>query len=68
MNYDSENGFLAKDFDTGSLYDAVMRAIKAGAVISKDAVVREFHEKYSMERCADNYKGIYQQGRSNTSA
>lgn len=57
---DGENGFLAKDFDTESLYDAVTRAIKAGAVIPKDAVVREFHEKYSMERCADNYKGIFQ--------
>ena len=56
---DGDNGFLAKGFDTEGLYDAVTRAIKTGPVISKDAVVREFHEKYSMERCADNYKEIY---------
>lgn len=66
--HDGENGFLAKDFDTESLYDAVTRAIKAGEVIPKDAVVREFHEKYSMERCADSYKGIYKSGKSHTSA
>ena len=56
---DGENGFLAKGFDTESLYDTVTRAIKAGAAIPKDAVVREFYEKYSMERCADSYKEIY---------
>lgn len=60
---DGENGFLAKDFYTESLYDAVTRAMKVGTAISKDAVVREFHEKYSMERCADSYKGIYQSRR-----
>lgn len=58
---DGENGFLAKDFDTESLYDAVTRAIKAGAVIPKDAVVREFHEKYSMERCSMRYYNLYRQ-------
>lgn len=56
---DGQNGFLAKDFDTESLYDTVVRAIKTGTVISKDAVIREFFEKYSMERCADNYWVIY---------
>lgn len=58
---DGDNGFLAKGFDVEGFYDAATRAIKPASRISKDAIAREFHEKYSMERCSMRYYNLYRQ-------
>mgnify|MGYP003310482948 CR=1 FL=1 len=55
-----ENGYLAKGFDLDSLYDAVMNSINKGTVITKESLIQEFYNKYSMEVCAQKYYRIYE--------
>lgn len=60
---DGENGFLAEGFDADNLYDTIRRAMKTSSTISKEAVTREFFEKYSMEICARKYYQMYNRQR-----
>lgn len=57
---DGENGFLAKGFDTDSLYDAVMNSINKGTDVTKESLIQEFYNRYSMDVCAQKYYRIYE--------
>lgn len=54
-----ENGFLTKGFDVDNLYDTVKKAMKTASAISKESMVREFSERYSMDVCAKKYYQTY---------
>lgn len=53
------NGFMGQEVSDECFYKTVKRAIGHGKDISKDAIVKEYQEKYSMEICADNYMKCY---------
>lgn len=56
---DGENGFLAKSFDVDGLYGAIKRAVSDGNLFSKDRLMQEYNNKYSMKVCTRKYYQMY---------
>lgn len=56
---DGENGYITKGFSDEEFYSKIKQAMAESGRISRDMIKQEYHEKYSMERCADNYREKY---------
>lgn len=56
---DGDNGFLAKGFDTESLYDAVEKSIKNKKCILTEHLIKEYATKYSITTCVERYLKAY---------
>lgn len=54
-----ENGFMAKEVSDESFYQVVKQALYEGSKISRNSIIKEYKEKYSMEVCAKHYMDIY---------
>jgi len=54
-----ENGFMNKEVSDEGFYDSVKEALSGEYKISKDKIIREFNEKYSMSVCARKYAQLY---------
>lgn len=54
-----ENGFVSKEVSDESYYQIVKYALQHRDEISKQAIINEYKEKYSMEVCAKHYMNIY---------
>ncbi len=63
---DGENGYMTKGFSDEEFYSKIKQAMSESDRISRDMIIHEYHEKYSMGKCADNYKTIYQLGKDCT--
>lgn len=56
---DGQNGYLSEGFDDDLLYQKVRQAITEYGKISRDALIGEFNQNYSIEICASRYAEIY---------
>lgn len=54
-----ENGFMSKEVSDESYYQIVKQALLHRNEISRQAIINEYKEKYSMEVCAKHYMNIY---------
>lgn len=54
-----ENGFMAKEVSDESFYQVVKQALYEGSKISRNSIIKEYKEKYSMGVCAKHYMDIY---------
>lgn len=56
---DGENGYMAETFDNEDYYNKVKQAIAERGKISREALIKEFDDKYSMEICSKKYYHEY---------
>lgn len=56
---DGDNGYMASDVDDEMYYQTVKRALAERGKISRDHIIEDFKEKYSMKICADKYFKVY---------
>ena len=54
-----ENGFMNNDVSDEGFYESVREALSGGYKISKDRIMQEFNEKYSMKVCSGKYAKLY---------
>ena len=54
-----ENGFMAENVSDEAFYQTVKQALANNFKVSRNAIVQEYKEKYSMEVCAEHYMDIY---------
>lgn len=54
-----ENGFVSQEFSDESYYQAVKHALKESKTLNREKIIAEYKEKYSMEKCANNYMDVY---------
>lgn len=55
----AQNGFMAKEVSDEAFYYAVKQALDEKDKISRDAIIKEYSEKYSVEVCARHYLNVY---------
>lgn len=60
-----ETGFLSKSFSEEDFYVAVCQLILQKETINKERLVNQFHERFSMERCARLYMDVYKKAPRN---
>ena len=56
---DGENGYMTKGFDDEEFYKKINQAIRERGKYSKEKIMNEYEEKYSMKVCADKYMQLY---------
>lgn len=54
-----ENGFMNNEVSDEDFYASVREALSVECKISKDKIINEFNEKYSMSVCARKYAQVY---------
>ena len=54
-----ENGFIAEGISDDAFYRTLKQALNERYNISRDAIIQEYREKYSMEVCAKRYMELY---------
>ncbi len=57
---DGENGFMCSHIDDEEFYKTVKDVFAGSNTIDKDAIIKEYNEKYSMRSCAERYNILYQ--------
>lgn len=55
-----ENGFIAKEISDEAYYIAVKQALEQKNNISRQTIIQEYKDKYSMDVCAQHYLNVYQ--------
>ena len=56
---DGENGLLCPTFDTTDYYKTIEKVFEKDFAISKERVINDYQEKYTMEACANKYYDVY---------
>lgn len=55
------NGYMSERIDGESLYQTVKFALSHKGEISKEKIIQEYNDNYSMEKCAKEYYKLYKQ-------
>lgn len=55
------NGYMSERIDDESLYQTVKFALSHKGEISKEKIIQEYNDNYSMEKCAKEYYKLYKQ-------
>ena len=58
---DGENGFMSSHIDDEEFYKTVKGVFDGSKTIDRDAIIKEYNEKYSMRSCAERYNNLYQE-------
>lgn len=66
VNY--ENGYLSKSHDMADFYEAVKDSIGNVANITKERIINDYNEKYSMKACSEHYRELYHAGKTHVVA
>lgn len=56
---DGENGLLCPTFDTTDYYKTIEKVFDKNFAISKETVISDYQENYTMEVCANKYYNAY---------
>lgn len=56
---DEDNGFLAQGFSADDLYNTIIRAVSKKNKVSKQKIMQEYDEHYTMETCMKAYYTKY---------
>ena len=58
---DGENGLLCPTFDMVDYYRTVEKVFSDDFVISKDTIIKDYEQNYTMEVCASRYYDVYKE-------
>jgi glycosyltransferase involved in cell wall biosynthesis len=62
---DGVTGYLAKDTEENSYYDAVVKFLNNQGAIKKENLISYFNENYTLEKCAEQHEKLYLEQRRN---
>lgn len=58
---DGDNGFLAQGYGADELYNAILRAVSNKSKVSKQRIMQDYNEHYTMEICMKAYYKKYKE-------
>lgn len=58
-----KNGYLSKSHEPSDFYESVKETIGNVANITKEKIINDYNENYSMKACSEHYRALYHAGK-----